>query len=403
MENTTFPTGYDDITVMANATSLRPLLHGDPKPPEGCMVVAQGDFTPWDNPDNLVSSRVENAVGAAVAVVFLPVLFLVGTPANVVNAVVFWRQGLKERINVCLFSLSIADLAYMVHSFLLNVDRLYLQFAHTPQLGLVFKFIVDHKLVGFRGLSWVSGFLSTLIACERCFCVVSPLRSKTVLRTGTTAVLIVLSSLLILAGFFLVCTRWSIACVFDPLTGTVSDTVYGSEFYTQNRNLLDILDGFVYGLVLPGLYVTIVSVTTVLTSLRLRKMAEWREQTSSASVSSREVALTRMLIGISVLYVVCTLPILTLGLCILFVPDISLKGRYYNTFNLMVSVFELFSYINASVNFFVYCFLGSKYKETLKEMFRCGGKVVKRTGEREKRIEAEISEVVTEISAMSDP
>lgn len=186
MENTTFPTGYDDITVMANATSLRPLLHGDPKPPEGCMVVAQGDFTPWDNPDNLVSSRVENAVGAAVAVVFLPVLFLVGTPANVVNAVVFWRQGLKERINVCLFSLSIADLAYMVHSFLLNVDRLYLQFAHTPQLGLVFKFIVDHKLVGFRGLSWVSGFLSTLIACERCFCVVSPLRSKTVLRTGTT-------------------------------------------------------------------------------------------------------------------------------------------------------------------------------------------------------------------------
>ena len=400
MESKKFQTTYDDITVTTNATSSWPLRHGDLRPLAGCRVVALGDFLPWDNPDNLVSKEAEKAVDTAVAVVFLPILFLVSIPVNVINVTVFWRQGLKERINLCLFSLSLVDLLYMFHSFLLNVDRLYLESTRDPsKLGLTFKFIVDHKLVGFRGLSWVSGFLSMLIACERCFCVVSPLRSKTILQTGTTAALIILSSLIILTGFFFVCTRWSIACIFNPLTGVTSDTIYGSEFYIQNRQVLDILDGIVYGLVLPALYVIVVLVTTVLTSLRLRQMANWREKTSSASVSPREVALTRMLIGISVLYVVCTMPTLTLGLCILFVPDISLNGRYYNTFNLMVSVFELFSYINASVNFFVYCFLGSKYKETLTEMFRCGI-IMKFIGERDKRTNAETSEDVTEISAM---
>ena len=53
----------------------------------------------------------------------------------------------------------------------------------------------------------------------------------------------------------------------------------------------------------------VVVVTTVVTNLRLRKAAAWRSESSSGSLSSREVALTKMLIGSSILFIICVSPI----------------------------------------------------------------------------------------------
>ena len=291
---------------------------------------------------------------------------------------VFFRQGLRERINLCLFCLSLADLLYMLHSFLLNVDRMHQHFAGSPpHLGPVFRFIVTNHLMGFRGFSWVSGLISTVIACERCLCVVSPLRAKSVLRTRTTAAFLLLASLAVLAAVSVATTRWGVACVYHPDTRSTATALYSTRFYRHHKEAVDTLTGWVVSLALPALYIGAVSATTAVTLVRLRTLASWRQRAaasgSASAVSAREVALTRMLVGASVLYVLCSLPVLALGVVILAVPDMSLHGRYYNAFNLMVSFFELFSYVNSSSNFFVYCFLGTRYKETLGQLFACGG------------------------------
>ena len=342
--------------------------------PDGCMVlsVEPGDFIPWDNPDNLVSQEVEQAVDLAVAVFFLPALLLLSVPTNVVNMLVFWRHGVRERINLCLFCLSLADLLYIIHSFLHNVDKVYQPFTGETGVGIVFQFFTDHHLLFLRAFSWESGFLSMLIACERCLCVYSPLRAQKIFKTRSTGFAIFVSTLVHHGLIYISSSRWGTACVFDPVTNSTSKAIYATKFYLQNQKVFDIVSGLIPGLLLPATYVTVVSVTTAMTLIKLRQVATWREQTSSAgAVSSQEVALTRMLIGISVLYVVCYIPVLAIGMILLTVPDMSLKGRYYNAFNLMTSVFELSSYINASFNFFVYRFLGSKFKETLKEVFFC--------------------------------
>ena len=325
------------------------------------LSVEPGDFIPWDNPDNLVSQEVEQAVDLAVAVFFLPALLLLSVPTNVVNMLVFWRHGVRERINLCLFCLSLVDLIYITHSFLYSVDKFYQPFTGGTGVGVVFQFFVDHRLLFLRAFNWESGFLSMLIACERCFCVYSPLRAQKIFKTRTTGFAIFVSTLVLHGFIYIAGTRWGTACVFDPVTNSTSRTIYPTMFYLQNQKVIDIVSGTFPGLLLPACYVTVVSVTTAMTLLKLRQVATWRKQTSSASaVSSREVALTRMLIGVSVLYVIWTMPILTRGIVVLAVPNMSLKGRYYNTFNLMTSIFELGSYINASFNFFVYCFLGLK-------------------------------------------
>ena len=103
---------------MSNTTSTHP----------GCLILQFQSFVPWDNPDNIVSFQVEDLVRRLKDVVFLPILFLIGGPANVINMAVFYKQGLKERINVCLFALSLADELYLAYSMLVFGEQLYLQF-----------------------------------------------------------------------------------------------------------------------------------------------------------------------------------------------------------------------------------------------------------------------------------
>ena len=51
----------------------------------------------------ILVSRLQTAI-------FIPILYIVRTPTNVINMAVFFRQGLSKRINMCLFSLALLNL-----------------------------------------------------------------------------------------------------------------------------------------------------------------------------------------------------------------------------------------------------------------------------------------------------
>ena len=103
---------------MSNATLGHP----------GCLNLQFHEFIPWNNPDNILSFEVEDLVHMLKDLVFLPILFLIGGPANVINMAVFYKQGLKERINVCLFALSLADGLYLINNMLMYGEQIYLRF-----------------------------------------------------------------------------------------------------------------------------------------------------------------------------------------------------------------------------------------------------------------------------------
>ena len=282
--------------------------------------------------------------------------------------VVFTKHGLKERINLCLFFQSLADILFMTASFLIYSDRIYLEISGMSRRGPVFRFFVNNYLVGLYGFGWTSGFMTAVIACERCFCIISPLRSQTVLKTKSMLILILVAFFFILCGFFVVGSRWSITCIFDPRTNSSFSELYPSKFSLLHKKLVNTLDGYVYGIMLPGTTMSIVSISTIITVVILNKLALWREQSSTAAMTVRDVALTRMLVGCSVLFVVTTVPGVAFRVSTLFVPDVSLHGRYYNTFNFMGSVTELLAYVNSSCNFFIYYTMGRKFRTTVHEL-----------------------------------
>ena len=99
----------------------------------------------------------------------------------------------------------------------------------------MFEFILNHNLVGFFGFTWVSMVMSAIIASERCFCVVSPLRSQSVLSTRTMAVILSLVFFIVLGLFFVVAVRYHLVCVYDPTTDVYFKMIDGGEFYYKHK------------------------------------------------------------------------------------------------------------------------------------------------------------------------
>ena len=103
----------------------------------------------------------------------------------------------------------------------------------------------------------------------------------------------------IASGFLAGCSTHSI-----PLSCIICGTVV----FVFIQELFNYFDSSVYGIGIPGTTMVGVTVTTIVTTLRLRKAAAWRSESSSGSLSSREVALTKMLIGSSILFIICVSP-----------------------------------------------------------------------------------------------
>ncbi|KAK7481740.1 hypothetical protein BaRGS_00026988 [Batillaria attramentaria] len=62
----------------------------------------------------LISAATAHVIETTVQVGVLPVVVVTGATLNVINMAVFVRQGLTDRINLCLFSLSMSDTGYIL-------------------------------------------------------------------------------------------------------------------------------------------------------------------------------------------------------------------------------------------------------------------------------------------------
>ena len=348
--------------------------------PQGCHVVLseEMDFLPWDNPDNIVSAEVED-IARRVKDTLLPVFFLIGGPANVINMAVYYKQGLKDRVNLCLFALSLADELVLIQAMFLFGEQIHVQFTTKENFGPLLRFIANNNLSGFYGFSWVSQILSAIIATERCLCVLSPLQFQALLQTRTMAVIITAVYLVVVGMYFIVATRYRIGCVFYPFSNTVQYTLVAGEFYKKHKQIIKYLDSFVYGAGIPVVIIIVVTTATITTAMKIRQAATWRAGSSSASgssssslssISRQELALTKMLFGVSVLSIVCISPYAFFRIAWLFLPEIEVGGRKHNFYLTGLWTIESFSFVNSSFNILVYYTMGTRYRDTFRSL--CG-------------------------------
>ena len=147
------------------------------------------------------------------------------------------------------------------------------------------------------------------------------------------------------------------------------------RFYRDNKIAIDILLRLVYSTTLTTLFFTTIAVTTLITAIRLRRVVQWRQRyTSSASVSMtsrvKEIALTKTLVVTSVLFIVCLAPTVMVQIASFVEPEFYFTGRFYNLVYLLTNVMLFFRVSNSSFNFFVYYNMSTRYRETLRDIFR---------------------------------
>ena len=336
--------------------------------PQDCVILGLNATIPWNNPNNLISLEEELLFDRIMATVIIPILFIIGFPANCINMVVFFKQGLKERINVCLFSLAVVDLITVTVIFAFHADKLR-SFTIEERIGTVYRYVVNNNVIGLYGFIYGPMFLSVIVSIERCICVWFPLRAQRCIPTKAIALIIVFGVSVVVSARFAVTAIYQVTCFYEMRTQRVSWQPYFNDYYFRNKAMVNALNSGFYGFFLTVGCPIIVLVTTIVTAVRLKSILRWRSQTSS-SLSNREIGVTKMLIALSIEFFVLSIPVIVLRVLPVFEPRLGAGGEFANSFNLLLGLTQISSNMSSTVNFFVYYCTGSRFRETLHGLIR---------------------------------
>ena len=327
-------------------------------------------FIPWNNPHNVISVKTLFSFEKVVACGVNLILFSIGVPTNLLNCLVFYRQGLRDRMNLCLFSLALVDLLYITFFYLIGSYCLVGQLL--PEVEEWLKYFMRKYFTGlYRGFLYSSGCLTTVIAVERCLCVTLPLKAATLVKTRTIAVIIVGVVVLIQVVCLLYPFELSIDSREDPHTGKITVFLTTTEFYFQHKVLYDVVENTFLMIVIPFTTFTVVTIATAITVVQLKRAIAWRHGSSTSAASdAREMALVKMLVVVSLIYIASTAPNIALGLTKLLVLDFNHTQKYANIFVASHLMYLVIAQANSSVNFYVYLFRSSRFRQELHSLLR---------------------------------
>lgn len=324
------------------------------------------------NEDRFISQEARKVTETVFYAGLTTIECLFGIPANVINSLVFWRQGLKDRMNLCLFSLAVVDCSYLVITFLIfcvtSLIRIFDAALSDKYYAKMFCFLGSF-LYGYRS---TSGFIGVVIAVERCVCVLFPLRASTLMQTHTLGIML-LSFFFIFQGSHLL-----YQFMFEPVAIHTKDgvlwTFTDTQFYRDNKVLVEIITFTVLGTIIPVTNFVIVSSATAVTVWRLRAAAEWRRMTSSSSSDShnQQMALTAMLVIVSCVYVTTMAPFVIRQMLFLFVVSCLSDGQCVESYTAFTAVVYGILHVNNSINIFIYYNRSSKFRLVFQRMMPCG-------------------------------
>ena len=123
-------------------------------------------------------------------------------------------------------------------------------------------------------------------------------------------------------------------------------------------------NSIIFGIIMPLTEIAATSVATIITIVKLQEVMRWRSE-STTSISANEIALTKMLVGTSIFFTVCMIPICLQRCGYLWWPEMRPGRRNNNLFFCGMWLSEIFTGINSTFNIFVYYSMGSRYRQML--------------------------------------
>ncbi|CAL1530414.1 unnamed protein product [Lymnaea stagnalis] len=311
-------------------------------------------------------------------VVLSSALALFGIATNIINVLVFYRQGLNTTVNISFTGLAVSDLCSLVTLLWFNIcENPYFAKSDVPMAASEFQ----HLTGGFPHACFtrITSWITTYIAAERCLCMAFPLRIKEIIspRKATAVIVTIYLWMMIslLPEYITVYIDWK----WYP---EVNKTLLGLKF-TTDRHRVDGLSFLLYAVYMIISFFSVVVLTAILFS-KLKRKIEWRHGKASSvkpseSLTRRDKKTMRMVVVIAGVLIVTFMPqviIFTVGF---IEPEFSVVGKYVNFFFMSWSFCFVFDAANSSVSIILYYTMSSKYRLTFHEIFseRSGSRCIK--------------------------
>lgn len=332
------------------------------------------DFLPWNSPGNLISHETYLTTTFYLDAVVKPIVFVIGVPTNLLNCLVFKQQGLRDRMNLCLFALVFVDMTYLAYSMLFTTAFCIRKLE--PAIGEELYTKMQYYGISINyGLRETSAGISVLIAVERCVCVVFPLLANTLISTRTMSILLATIVIGMQLAFVTTPVKKRVFPVYDNTTGETRWAVAPSAAWQENQALMlyDKMEDTFMMIVFPLFTFILVSGATAITVIKLRAAILWRKKIrfSGSDAQDHQVALTKMLVLVSCVFIASKAPWVAITVTRIFYPDFSPSGSQSNLYRVLEVVAHYCLYIHSAVNFFIYYSRSSRFKSNLRAVGGC--------------------------------
>lgn len=151
--------------------------------------------------------------------------------------------------------------------------------------------------------------------------------------------------------------------------------------FSENKETINSITLGLSVILCDGSFVFVALCTTVLV-INLNKSRVWRitaARGTDAAVS-KETKASKMVVLIAVVFIACLLPGSVYSLAMIAAPDFNTGEAEQNLFFVAWSFAHVTESLNASVNFFVYLAMSSKFKDTFVSVFTCPRQREQKTG-----------------------
>lgn len=316
----------------------------------------------------IITDSQRRTIAIVICVFICGFISVFGSITNVINLIVYYKQGLTTTINISFFSLAISDLNGLIFQQLFNLyinpgfEELNLPMVYTDLQYITTA--IEQKI-----FSKITCLITVYITAERCLCIVFPLHVKQIItprRTTTVIVCIYTVTIVTVAPAF------SISYVDWKFFPDRNQTLLALVFTTQR----DAVEGVLYfahaifGIVS---FFAVVLLTCILI-FKLEQKNNWRKSASvknekSESLSSKDKATMFMVILIAGVLIICYTPSVVLLSTTFFVPEFSVRGSYYNMYYSFWTIAILLENVNSSANIFLYYKMSTKYRLTFNKLF----------------------------------
>ncbi|XP_005096005.1 uncharacterized protein LOC101858550 [Aplysia californica] len=353
-----------------------------------------------------------------VTVGFTQVLCVVGVGSNLLNFVVFWRQGFAESVNVSLCALAFSDLCGLLTLQVANVCAY-------PWLDREWGVpVVPRELMYLAG-GWphlcfarISSWIMAYVTLERCLCIVVPLHVKRLVTPGVTLTVVVVIHVALVGSILSEYATLYLDWVWQPASNA-------SLLRLVSRPTRAGVEGVAHLVSFLTQFLAFVAVVvfTLVLLVKLRETREKRDKmtrgraatregnrrdkagdnSSGASAAptasdkhvsvpqadnsghgsgggggggggggsggKRERKTEKMVVLLSCVFIACFTPSTVAFLFVMLYHEFSVYGRYRNTWLLVWSGCFALEALNANVNLPLYYHMSSRFQNTLRKMF----------------------------------